>query len=86
MNIHQKHIGIGALQSFGSTVCIFSFFEHFRALPEHLRKHWENVQESIFWINFLYAVLLHCAVDAREVLVDARGVLVDARKLQKCKI
>ena len=24
----------------------------FRALPEHLRKHWEIVQKSIFWVTF----------------------------------
>ena len=44
--IFIKNIGIslGALQSVWSKVCIFAFFEHFRALPEHLRKHWEFFQ------------------------------------------
>ena len=45
MNIPQKPIGIGALQRFWSKVSIFAFFEHFRALPEHLRKQWEIVQK-----------------------------------------
>ena len=76
MNINQKHIGTGALQSFWSKVCIFAFFEHFRALPEHLWKQWEIVQKSIFWVHFFIRCtdsLRHrCSWNARRWSRNAR--------------